>query len=309
MFEKYNIPAFFVSKDAALSCYALGKTTGLVMDAGANGTTMTPILDGWAETRNINRSFIGGRYIDSYVISLLKSKGIDPIPLFRLIKTVTQDKRILVTQNPSIVNIHPSYDAFMRLEIGRDLKESTCRMAESILYEGDIRYMNIPLIPYELPDGTIIDLGIERFQIPELFCDASVTNNGIDDLKLLGFGMAPQVTLYPQSFESIPRLICDSIMKSEPEYQSALFSSIIVTGGSSRFEGMPDRIKYEIENIIYSILPTLRIKTFSAGPSERGLCAWLGGSILASLGSFHEMWISKQEYDEYGSAIIDKKCP
>lgn len=29
----------------------------------------------------------------------------------------------------------------------------------------------------------------------------------------------------------------------------------------------------------------------------------------ASLGSFHEMWVSKQEYDECGTSIIDRKCP
>lgn len=47
----------------------------------------------------------------------------------------------------------------------------------------------------------------------------------------------------------------------------------------------------------------------AAGPTERGLCAWLGGSILASLGSFHDMWMTKQEYAEYGSLLIDRKCP
>ena len=47
----------------------------------------------------------------------------------------------------------------------------------------------------------------------------------------------------------------------------------------------------------------------SPAVSERALCAWLGGSILASLGSFHEMWISRQEYEEYGASIVDRKCP
>lgn len=53
--------------------------------------------------------------------------------------------------------------------------------------------MNIPLIPYELPDGTVIDLGIERFQVPEILCDPIVSNTYINDLALLGFGQQPQV--------------------------------------------------------------------------------------------------------------------
>ena len=35
---------------------------------------------------------------------------------------------------------------------------------------------------------------------------------------------------------------------------------------------------------------------------------WIGGSILASLSTFQQMWISKQEYDESGPAIVHRKC-
>lgn len=43
--------------------------------------------------------------------------------------------------------------------------------------------------------------------------------------------------------------------------------------------------------------------------NERRYGAWIGGSILASLGSFQQLWISKQEYDESGVSIVHKKCP
>lgn len=169
--------------------------------------------------------------------------------------------------------------------------------------------MNIPLIPYELPDGTILDLGIERFQVPELICDPLSANSYLGDLALLGFGQYPQMTAYPATLESIPKLVCESILKSEMEFQTALTSNLMVVGGSSRFEGMPDRIRNDVERILHPTSPSLRVKVMAAGPSERGLCAWLGGSILASLGSFHDMWISKQDYAEYGSSFVDKKCP
>merc|ERR1712223_1469362 len=35
-------------------------------------------------------------------------------------------------------------------------------------------------------------------------------------------------------------------------------------------------------------------------PPERKYSVWIGGSILASLSTFQQMWISKQEYDESG---------
>ena len=34
-----------------------------------------------------------------------------------------------------------------------------------------------------------------------------------------------------------------------------------------------------------------------------------GGSILASLGSFQQMWMSKAEYKEHGPGLIHKKAP
>ena len=36
--------------------------------------------------------------------------------------------------------------------------------------------------------------------------------------------------------------------------------------------------------------------------------AWIGGSIMASLPAFKEMWITKAEYDEVGPPIVHRKC-
>jgi actin-related protein len=43
--------------------------------------------------------------------------------------------------------------------------------------------------------------------------------------------------------------------------------------------------------------------------SEKKFSPWLGGSILSSLGSFQQMWMSKQEYEEHGAIMIERKCP
>ena len=43
-------------------------------------------------------------------------------------------------------------------------------------------------------------------------------------------------------------------------------------------------------------------------PPERKYSVWIGGSILSSLSTFQQMWISKQEYDESGPGIVHRKC-
>jgi actin-related protein len=72
---------------------------------------------------------------------------------------------------------------------------------------------------------------------------------------------------------------------------------------------VPDQIKESVEAIIHQHTPGWRVKVLAPGIQERAILSWLGGSILGSLGSFHEMWITKAEYDEWGSSIVNRKCP
>ena len=74
MFEKYSTPALFLSKDAVLAAYACGKTGGLVIDVGASGTVVTPVQDGWVETKGMSRSLAGGRLIDAHISSNIFSQ-------------------------------------------------------------------------------------------------------------------------------------------------------------------------------------------------------------------------------------------
>ncbi|VDM92509.1 unnamed protein product, partial [Onchocerca ochengi] len=54
---------------------------------------------------------------------------------------------------------------------------------------------------------------------------------------------------------------------------------------------------------------TIKLRVYAAPtPMERRFGAWIGGSILASLGAFQQMWISRAEYDEEGKSIVSKKC-
>lgn len=43
-------------------------------------------------------------------------------------------------------------------------------------------------------------------------------------------------------------------------------------------------------------------------PPERKVLRVMGGSILASLSTFQQMWITKREYDEQGPSIVQHKC-
>lgn len=53
MFEKYNIPAFFLCKNAVLSCFSHGRSTSLVVDSGATHTSAVPVHDGFVLQKGI----------------------------------------------------------------------------------------------------------------------------------------------------------------------------------------------------------------------------------------------------------------
>ncbi|BHF58826.1 Actin-like 6A [Sparganum proliferum] len=52
------------------------------------------------------------------------------------------------------------------------------------------------------------------------------------------------------------------------------------------------------------IRPSMRLKVnFPSSLPERRFSSWVGGSILGSLGTFQQMWISRHEYEESGRSM------
>jgi len=53
----------------------------------------------------------------------------------------------------------------------------------------------------------------------------------------------------------------------------------------------------------------MKLKTISPnGSVERRFGAWIGGSIIASTGTFQQLWFSRQEYNDGGKGQIHNKC-
>jgi actin beta/gamma 1 len=92
-------------------------------------------------------------------------------------------------------------------------------------------------------------------------------------------------------------------MKCDVDIRKDLYGNIVLSGGTTMFPGIAERMQKEITNLAP---PTMKIKIIA--PPERKYSVWIGGSILASLSTFQQMWISKEEYDESGPAIVHRKC-
>lgn len=100
-------------------------------------------------------------------------------------------------------------------------------------------------------------------------------------------------------------LIVSSINACDVDVRHNLANNIVITGGSSLVQGLTDRINQDLSHS----LPGLKIRIYAPGNmTERNYSPWVGGSILASLGTFHQLWVSKREYDEVGAEkLLDRR--
>ena len=77
----------------------------------------------------------------------------------------------------------------------------------------------------------------------------------------------------------------------------------MLSGGTTMYAGIADRLSKEL-----TALAPASMKVKIIAPPERKYSVWIGGSILSSLSTFQQMWISKQEYDESVPSIVHRKC-
>ena len=99
-------------------------------------------------------------------------------------------------------------------------------------------------------------------------------------------------------------MIVESISKSDIDIRRDLFQNIIINGGNTMFKGFTERVQKQLPDI-----SPQNVKVKVLGSNDRRFQTWVGGSILSSLGSFQQMWMSRQEYEEHGAIMIERKCP
>ena len=154
-------------------------------------------------------------------------------------------------------------------------------------------YAKSASVPYELPDGRTVQMGMQRLKTPELLFKPDLYTH-----------VSGPSAVNPAE-KGAHELVYGAIQSTDNELRKDFWNNVVLAGGTSLMPGFKERIERDLTNI--SPLK-LRI-TASAVPVERRYSSWIGGSILASLGTFMQMWISRAEWEESGSSIVSRKCP
>lgn len=176
-----------------------------------------------------------------------------------------------------------NFSTTAEFEIVREIKEKMCmvvpKFAEAMQKDKETHEYDQT---YTLPDGQVMTIGSERFRCPELLFDPFLSGS---------------------EFRGIHKLTFESIQKCDMDVRKDLYSNVILSGGSTMFTGLAERLAAELKELAPS---TMDINITAA--AERKFSVWIGGSVISSLSTFQSMWITKAEYDEVGPGIVHRKC-
>jgi actin-related protein len=183
-----------------------------------------------------------------------------------------------------LLEMGESFTSSAEMEIVREIKEKLCYVAQKYEEEKAAAHNSSEFDKqYTLPDKRVITVsGHVRMTCPELLFKPDL--NG-------------------KTCAAIHQLAWKSIQASDIDIRKELSKNMILSGGTTMYEGLADRLKSEI----VALAPAGSEIRVYAG-ADRKFAVWRGASTLSSLSTFSSSWITKEDYEEHGAAIVHRKC-
>jgi actin len=258
MFEKFSIFNIHIEPQQVMSLYSTTKTSGLIIESGEGTTEIVPIYEGYIIPQGIRSSPIAGDYMTKNFYENIREKlkkhnvG-NTFDISRKIK----EKFAEVSLDENLIN---SFDN-LRLYDSRDPNSENS---------------------FTLPDGNNLEIGNEKFIVPEAIFNPEI--NSLDT-------------------PSLQSLIQDSISNVDLHLRKDFISNIVLGGGNTMIKNFPERLKKELQ----ILLPNNKEHVKINAQKERLYSSWIGASVVCSISNFQQMWISKNDYEEIGPSVINKK--
>jgi actin len=240
MFEKFGIFNIHLEPQPIMTLYSTPKTSGIIIESGESMTQIVPVFENYIIPQGVRTIPIAGSEMTQNLFDILQ---------------------------PEL----KKHNVGNPLQISRKLKEKYMEIDNG---ESNRNLM----IPFELPDGNIINIGEERYNIPEEIF------NSVDKT-------------------SLQQIIYDCVNNIDIHLRKDIVSNIILGGGNTMIKGFTERLRSELKNIFKKDDETIKINA----QAERLYSAWIGASVVCSIGNFQHMWLSKNDFEEVGHNIVYKK--
>lgn len=154
MFETFHTKGFYSGVQAVLALFSLGKTTGVVWDAGEGLSFTVPIYEGYGLPHAIMQSGLSGVDLTKLLIKMLGENGFD--------------------------------ENTLKIPAVRVMKEQICTVA--LDYQAEMQKsetVKVPRINFQLPDGVEVTYGTEAFRCPEALFTPSIAGSQSDGIQQL----------------------------------------------------------------------------------------------------------------------------
>eukprot|EP01083_Nonionella_stella_P065769 172574_1 len=282
MFETFCVPAVYLATQSALSLYALGKTTGIVLQSGESITRSVPIYEGHCLKNAVRELWYGGRHVVDYFSKLLQN------------------------------NRGYSFTTSAEREMVRDMKEQMCYVAWDDHKDGETNY--------ELPDGEIITVGEEKHKALEILFTPNIMDNLRDEIgiheMIYQSVNACSSDMRNEMYNNIVLSGGNTMFQNMGQRllnEMEVFgcnNHVLVDGYLREYYSKCNNDKQicgDIVGLMYKYAPS-QCNIIGSDVKRKDHLTWTGGSILASTSSFIHSTITKADFDIYGESIVHRKC-
>ncbi|KAH8584741.1 actin family [Cryptosporidium sp. chipmunk genotype I] len=209
-FEKLEVASLFTSRRPVLSCFACGRTSGVVVDIGASASNVSCVQDGHCIQGSIQEYPVAGDFLDNEIYKKIHSKA-SIIPEFGIFKS--EDNNGANGYHVPLTNVDQSYLNWGVMHVIREIKHSSLSFPNQNSNDNE----------FHLPDGSIIDTTSIRNTIPNLLFKPGNSSQG-----------------YP----GIVQMVVNSIIETSNINKeiSNITSSIILAGGTTLINGFDAKL-------------------------------------------------------------------
>lgn len=305
MFEGLQADSCFIAPTPMLAAFSHGRQTCLVVDVGASGCKVTPVVDGLLLKAAQRRNGRGGDWLGNVTWKAMLDEKVAVVPRFRL----RGDESSMDATSSPVFTQWAMRDLMLEFRTSEHVSLQTWRYGDYTTpfvtkKEEEAADVTDNPVSYELPDGTMVNLettiGHDMKRVPELlFTDdiPFVTPNQAKLDQHVGVSNLPLHQLIHESLSAV----------GDADLRKELCGNIVLVGGSSILPNMEQRLSYEVSGLISS---NYKCKIVASKFSvERSHAAWIGASVLTSLGSFQQLWLSRKEYEEFGASLATQRFP
>lgn len=159
------------------------------------------------------------------------------------------------------------------MRVMQALKEKTCSVA--LDYNAAMKGRDTAdeeAKSFELPDGKIIQVNQQiRLGAPEILFGGKDQSN------------------------SIQQICFQAIHTCDLDFRQDLVRSLVVAGGTSMLPGLAPRLRTELSGLLSAEMAR---QVDICVDSQRKYAAWIGGSMFASLSTFEQVAITRQEFED-----------